>query len=199
MSVRRLSRRRALQLAGIAAIPSVVIGCEQSSPPTAPAGAHSSDVRQPESAAAEKRSAAAPQNESQRSDSSDTKEHGMELGAFSVSLAVKDLEASRTFYEKFGFKAFAGNPAQKWQILKNGSHVIGLFQGMFENNILTFNPGWDQNAQKLAKFTDVRDLQRRLKEQGVKLTTEADESTKGPASFTAVDPDGNTILIDQHV
>lgn len=123
----------------------------------------------------------------------------MQLGAFSVSLAVKDLEASRKFYEKFGFKAFAGNPAQKWQILKNGDHVIGLFQGMFKGNILTFNPGWDQNAQKLASFTDVRELQRQLKAQGVKLTTEADETTKGPASFTAVDPDGNTILVDQHV
>ena len=123
----------------------------------------------------------------------------MELGAFSVSLAVKDLEASRKFYEKFGFKAFAGDPSQNWQILKNGGHVIGLFQGMFDKNILTFNPGWDQNARKLATFTDVRELQRQLKAQGVQLTTEADESTTGPASFMAVDPDGNTILVDQHV
>jgi lactoylglutathione lyase len=123
----------------------------------------------------------------------------MELGTFSISLAVKDLEASRSFYEKFGFKAFAGNASQNWLILKNGDHVIGLFQGMFEKNILTFNPGWDQNAQKLATFTDVRDLQRQLKAQGVSLQQEADESTTGPASFIAVDPDGNSILVDQHV
>ncbi|MGI9078101.1 MAG: VOC family protein [Gemmatimonadaceae bacterium] len=123
----------------------------------------------------------------------------MNLGAFSISLAVKDLEASRSFYEKFGFKPFAGNAEQNWLILKNGDHVIGLFKGMFEKNILTFNPGWDQNAQKLATFSDVRELQRRLKAQGVKLQQEADESTKGPASFIAVDPDGNPILVDQHV
>lgn len=123
----------------------------------------------------------------------------MELGAFSVSLAVKDLEASKTFYEKFGFTAFAGDPSKNWVILKNGDHVIGLFQGMFEKNILTFNPGWDSNAQKLSSFTDVRDLQRTLKAQGVMFVTEADESTTGPGSFMAVDPDGNTILVDQHV
>ena len=123
----------------------------------------------------------------------------MELGAFSISLAVKDLEASRQFYEKFGFKAFRGNAAKNWLILKNGDHVIGLFQGMFEKNILTFNPGWDSNAQKLSTFTDVRELQRQLKAQGVQMLTEADESTKGPASFLAVDPDGNQILVDQHV
>ena len=123
----------------------------------------------------------------------------MELGAFSVSLAVKDLEASRKFYEKFGFKAFAGNASQNWLILKNGDHVIGLFQGMFEKNILTFNPGWDQNAQKLGTFTDVRELQRQLKAQGVQMVSEADEKTTGPASFIAVDPDGNSILFDQHV
>jgi len=128
-----------------------------------------------------------------------TKEHGMELGAFSISLTVKDLAASRKFYEKFGFKSFAGNPSQNWLILKNGDHVIGLFQGMFEKNILTFNPGWDQNAQKLAAFTDVRELQRQLKAQGVQLVNEADEKTTGPASFIAVDPDGNRILVDQHV
>jgi catechol 2,3-dioxygenase-like lactoylglutathione lyase family enzyme len=127
------------------------------------------------------------------------KEQCMELGAFSISLAVKDLEASRRFYEKFGFKAFAGNAAQNWLILKNGDHVIGLFQGMFEKNILTFNPGWDSNAQKLASFTDVRELQRQLKAQGVQLQTQADESTTGPASFVAVDPDGNPVLVDQHV
>lgn len=123
----------------------------------------------------------------------------MELGAFSISLAVKDIGASRKFYEKLGFAVFGGEAAQGWLILKNGDHVIGLFQGMFEKNILTFNPGWDQNAQKLASFTDVRDLQRRLKAKGVKLVQEADESTTGPASFMAVDPDGNTILFDQHV
>jgi len=123
----------------------------------------------------------------------------MELGAFSISLAVKDIEASRTFYEKFGFKVFAGDASQNWLILKNGDHVIGLFQGMFEKNILTFNPGWDSNAQKLDTFTDVRDLQRQLKAQGVELQSEADESATGPASFIAVDPDGNPILVDQHV
>jgi catechol 2,3-dioxygenase-like lactoylglutathione lyase family enzyme len=126
-------------------------------------------------------------------------EQNMELGAFSISLAVKDIEASRRFYEKFGFKVFGGVAAQNWLILKNGDHVIGLFQGMFEKNILTFNPGWDQSAQKLASFTDVRDLQRQLKAQGVKLQQEADERTTGPASFIAVDSDGNPILVDQHV
>lgn len=123
----------------------------------------------------------------------------MELGAFSVSLAVKDLQASRQFYEKFGFRAFAGDPSQNWLILKNGDHVIGLFQGMFDNNILTFNPGWDSSANKQSTFTDVREIQRQLKAQGVKLVNEADESTTGPASFVAVDPDGNQILVDQHV
>jgi len=114
-------------------------------------------------------------------------------------LAVKDLGASRQFYEKFGFKGFAGDPSQNWLILKNGDHAIGLFQGMFDKNILTINPGWDSNAQKLAAFTDVRELQRELKAQGVQMTSEADESTTGPASFVAVDPDGNPILVDQHV
>ena len=123
----------------------------------------------------------------------------MELGTFSISLAVKDIEASRSFYEKFGFKAFVGDAAQKWLILKNGDHVIGLFQGMFERNILTFNPGWDSNAQKLATFTDIRDLQRQLKAEGVTLQQEADESTTGPASFMVLDPDGNPLLVDQHV
>ena len=122
----------------------------------------------------------------------------MDLGAFSISLAVKDLEASRTFYEKFGFKVFAGDASQNWLIMKNGDHAIGLFQGMFERNILTFNPGWDRNAQKLAKFTDVRELQRQLMDQGLQLQQQADESTTGPASFVAVDPDGNPILVDQH-
>lgn len=123
----------------------------------------------------------------------------MELGAFSISLAVKDLQASKAFYETFGFKALGGDPSHGWLILKNGDHVIGLFQGMFEKNMLTFNPGWDQNAQQLSRFTDVRELQRQLKAQGTKLTTEADESTAGPASFMAIDPDGNPILVDQHV
>src|SRR6266852_45974 len=123
----------------------------------------------------------------------------MELGAFSISLTVKDIEASRRFYEKFGFKVFAGDASQNWLILKNGDHAIGLFQGMFEKNTLTFNPGWDSNAQKLASFTDVRELQRQLKAQGVKMMTEADENTTGPASFIVVDPDGNSILFDQHV
>lgn len=127
------------------------------------------------------------------------KEQSMELGTFSISLAVKDIEASRSFYEKFGFKVFAGDAAQNWLILKNGDHVIGLFQGMFEQNILTFNPGWDSNARKLETFTDIRDLQRRLKADGVKLQQEADESTTGPASFIVLDPDGNPILLDQHV
>ena len=123
----------------------------------------------------------------------------MDLGTFSISLAVKNLEASRSFYEKLGFKVFAGDASQNWLILKNGDHAIGLFQGMFEKNILTFNPGWDSNAQKLDVFTDVRDLQRQLKAKGVALQTEADETSTGPASFMIVDPDGNPILIDQHV
>lgn len=123
----------------------------------------------------------------------------MELGAFSVSLAVKDIEVSKTFYEKLGFQVFAGDVAQNWLIMKNGDHTIGLFQGMFDKNILTFNPGWDQNANKLDSFTDVRDLQRELKARGVKFESEADESTTGPASFMVLDPDGNPILIDQHV
>lgn len=123
----------------------------------------------------------------------------MELGAFSISLAVKNLEASKAFYEKFGFSVFSGDASQNWLILKNGDHIIGLFQGMFEKNILTFNPGWDQDAQKLGTFTDVRELQRKLKAQGVTLMTEADETTTGPASLIAVDPDGNPILVDQHV
>ena len=128
-----------------------------------------------------------------------SKEPGMPLGAFSISLTVKDLGASRQFYEKFGFKEFGGNAAKNWLIMKNGDAIIGLFQGVFEKNILTFNPGWDSNAKKLASFTDVRELQRRLKAQGVKLVSEADESTKGPASLIAVDPDGNPVLLDQHV
>jgi lactoylglutathione lyase len=123
----------------------------------------------------------------------------MQLGAFSISLAVKDLEASRQFYEKFGFTKFGGDASHNWLILKNGDHIIGLFQGMFEKNILTFNPGWDSNAQKLGTFTDVRDLQRELKAQGVTFLAEADETTTGPGSFIAADPDGNPVLVDQHV
>ena len=123
----------------------------------------------------------------------------MELGAFSVSLTVKDIKASQKFYESLGFKTFMGDATKNWLILKNGDHVIGLFQGMFDKNILTFNPGWDSNGKKLASFTDVREIQRIAKTQGVKLVKEADESTTGPASFMAVDPDGNQILFDQHV
>ena len=123
----------------------------------------------------------------------------MELGAFSVSLAVKDIEASRRFYETLGFQAFAGDATQNWLILKNGDTVIGLFQGMFEKNMLTFNPGWDANAQPIESFTDVRELQRQLKAQGVALLSEADESTSGPAYYMLEDPDGNPVLFDQHV
>jgi|SRR5512134_2989582 predicted enzyme related to lactoylglutathione lyase len=122
----------------------------------------------------------------------------MQLGAFSVSLAVKDIQASKRFYEKLGFTSAMGDTARNWTILKNGDCVIGLFQGMFEKNILTFNPGWDQNAQPLASFTDVRELKRQLKEQGVEILQEAGEGPTGPASFVVVDPDGNPILMDQH-
>ena len=123
----------------------------------------------------------------------------MDLGAFSISLAVEDLEASRTFYEKFGFEVVGGDASQNWQILRNGDHTIGLFQGMFERNILTFNPGWDGKGEALDTFTDVRVLQGRLKAKGVQLVNEADENGTGPASFVALDPDGNPILVDQHV
>lgn len=123
----------------------------------------------------------------------------MDLGAFSISLAVKDIEASKSFYQKLGFQVFGGDAAQNWLIMKNGAHVIGLFQGMFEQNILTFNPGWDQNANALESFTDVRELQKRLKASGVNIENEADEHTTGPASFVVIDPDGNPILFDQHV
>jgi len=123
----------------------------------------------------------------------------MDLGAFSVSLNVKDIQVSKSFYEKLGFQVFGGVVEQNWLILKNGDHVIGLFQGMFEKNMLTFNPGWDQNGAPLESFTDVRDLQRELKEQGVELESETDENSKGPASFIVIDPDGNPILFDQHV
>lgn len=122
----------------------------------------------------------------------------MQLGNFSISLSVTDLAASRAFYQKLGFTKFGGNE-KNWLILKNGDVVIGLFQGMFPKNTLTFNPGWDNNANRLENFTDVRELQRQLKEQGVQLVMEADETTTGPASFMAIDPDGNPILFDQHV
>ena len=123
----------------------------------------------------------------------------MELGNFSVSLAVKDIEASKLFYEKLGFTVFMGDQSQNWLIMKNGNHAIGLFQGMFDENILTFNPGWSSDAQKLSAFTDVRALQRQLKDRGITMIAEADESSTGPASFMIADPDGNTILVDQHV
>ena len=123
----------------------------------------------------------------------------MELGAFSLSLAVKDIEASKLFYERLGFTVFGGDQSQNWLIMKNADHVIGLFQGMFEENILTFNPGWNSDAQQLDDFTDVRELQRQLKDGGVEMISEADENSTGPGSFMIADPDGNTILVDQHV
>lgn len=122
----------------------------------------------------------------------------MELGAFSVSLAVKDLATSKAFYEQLGFATLGGDAEQGWLILKNGDHIIGLFQGMFESNILTFNPGWNQDAGELESFTDVRDIQRELKSKGITLISEADENTTGPASLMLADPDGNQIMIDQH-
>ena len=123
----------------------------------------------------------------------------MDLGAFSVSLAVKDLDASRSFYENLGFEVAGGDASQNWLILRNGNHVIGLFQGMFEKNILTFNPGWDQHCNKLDNFTDVREIQRELRSKGIEPQTEADDSTTGPGSLVVVDPDGNPVLVDQHV
>lgn len=122
----------------------------------------------------------------------------MELGAFSISLSVKDLAASRAFYEALGFSDLGGDAGQGWLILKNGTTVIGLFQGMFEGNVLTFNPGWDSAAQNIDPFTDIREIQRKLAGAGIELTSEADEATEGPASFTLTDPDGNQILFDQH-
>ena len=123
----------------------------------------------------------------------------MQLGTFSISLTVKDINASKTFYETLGFKVTGGDIKQNWLILKNEGAIIGLFQGMFDKNILTFNPGWNQDAEKLDEFSDVRGLQMELKERGIKLETEADQNSKGPASITLKDPDGNPILIDQHV
>ncbi|MFY0598498.1 MAG: VOC family protein [Cyclobacteriaceae bacterium] len=123
----------------------------------------------------------------------------MKLGAFSVSLNVKDIHVSKNFYENLGFEVFAGDMERNYLIMKNEDKVIGLFQGMFENNILTFNPGWDQSANALESFDDVREIQKELKANGVKLDSEADQSTTGPANFMVTDPDGNTILFDQHV
>ncbi|MGI9542418.1 MAG: VOC family protein [Cyclobacteriaceae bacterium] len=123
----------------------------------------------------------------------------MKLGAFSISLNVKDIKASKQFYENLGFAVFAGEIERGYLILKNGNSLIGIFQGMFEKNILTFNPGWDESANKLESFDDVRDIQRQLKEKGVAIETEADEQTSGPASLIVIDPDGNPVLIDQHV
>lgn len=122
----------------------------------------------------------------------------MKLGAFSVSLSVKDLEVSKTFYEAMGFSVFAGSMKQNYLIMKNGNALIGLFQGMFAGNILTFNPGWDENAQNLTEFDDIRTIQKLLKSEGLQLSSEADEKGKGPASLMLTDPDGNVILLDQH-
>ena len=122
----------------------------------------------------------------------------MKLGAFSVSLSVKDIKKSKAFYEKLGFDDLGGVPDENWVIMKNGDTVIGLFQGMFEGNMMTFNPGWDQAAQPLDTFTDIRDVQKHLKSEGVTLDMEADETTSGPASMMLKDPDGNVILVDQH-
>lgn len=122
----------------------------------------------------------------------------MKLGAFSVSLNVKDISASKSFYESLGFQNFGGDITQNWLIMKNEDTIIGLFQGMFEKNILTFNPGWNSNAENLESFTDVRELQKQLKQKGIKLQSEADETTEGPASIILEDPDGNQILLDQH-
>ena len=123
----------------------------------------------------------------------------MELGNFSVSLNVKNLEQSEAFYEKLGFTVFGGEMEQNWLIMKNGDHTIGLFQGMFDKNMLTFNPGWDKDAQEVENFTDIRDIQRKVKAEGISVEPEADENTTGPASFMVIDPDGNPILFDQHV
>lgn len=123
----------------------------------------------------------------------------MQLGAFSVSLSVKDLQISMEFYQKLGFQVFGGDESQNWLIMKNGNHVIGLFQGMFEENILTFNPGWDQEGNNIEPFTDVREIQKDLKSKGIQLETETDVTSTGPGYITLVDPDGNNILIDQHI
>lgn len=122
----------------------------------------------------------------------------MKLGAFSMSLSVKNLETSKEFYEKLGFRTFGGSMEQNYIIMKNGNALIGLFQGMFQGNILTFNPGWDENAKNLDEFEDIREIQKHLKSKGISLMSEADEKTTGPASLMTTDPDGNMILIDQH-
>lgn len=129
---------------------------------------------------------------------SNTKKDEMKVGAFSMSLSVKDLKASKEFYESLGFTVFGGSMEHNYLIMKNGNALIGLFQGMFQGNIITFNPGWDENAKNLTEFTDVREIQKHLKSKGIKLTSEADEKTKGPASISLADPDGNMILFDQH-
>lgn len=122
----------------------------------------------------------------------------MKLGAFSISLSVKDLNVSKAFYEKLGFKVFAGGMEQKYLIMKNENALVGLFQGMFEGNILTFNPGWDENAANLETFDDVREIQKQLKAEGISINPEVDETASGPAGFMVTDPDGNLVLIDQH-
>lgn len=130
---------------------------------------------------------------------SNTKKEEMNLGAFSMSLSVKDLKASKEFYENLGFTTFGGGLNQNYLIMKNGNALIGLFYGMFQGNILTFNPGWDENAKKIDGFKDIREIQKHLKSKGIKLNSEADEKTKGPASLMLTDPDGNVILLDQHL
>lgn len=130
---------------------------------------------------------------------SDDKDSAMQLGNFSVSLAVKDIKASKDFYEKLDFKEVGGDIEQNWLVLQNGTTTIGLFQGMFDKNILTFNPGWDKDKNTLEEFEDVRDLQKKLVKRGLELATKADEESTGPASFVLADPDGNSILVDQHV
>lgn len=122
----------------------------------------------------------------------------MKVGAFSISLSVKDLQASKSFYEKLGFEVFAGSQDKNYLIMKNGNSLIGLFQNMFEGNILTFNPGWDENANALDEYNDIREIQRHLKDKGISINPEVDETTSGPASFMVTDPDGNVLLFDQH-
>jgi predicted lactoylglutathione lyase len=122
----------------------------------------------------------------------------MKLGAFSISLSVKDLQASKAFYEKLGFTHFAGDTAKKYLIMKNENALIGLFEGMFQGNLLTFNPGWDENAKEVEQFDDIREIQRQLKSKGIQIDGEVDEKTAGPAGFMVTDPDGNIVLIDQH-
>ena len=131
-------------------------------------------------------------------DSIKTKANQLKLGAFSISLNVKDLAVSKEFYENLGFTVLAGGMDKKYLIMKNENALVGLFHGFFKGNILTFNPGWDENAKNIAKFDDVREIQRQLKSKNIKLSTEADEKTTGPASLVLTDPDGNAILIDQH-